>query len=150
MSEQTQTLGRRQCMGVLSRAPIDEVKLFVENLIPRLGKIKILSARTGLALLPILESSKGAQFYFGEILTAEARVLLNGYEGYAACPGRDLEQALALAVIDAALTAENTQSEIQAFVHLQKNRLDEADQLLFCQVEATRVEMDAFEWRLPK
>jgi phosphonate C-P lyase system protein PhnG len=90
-------------LSTLSRSPASEVKDFVDLLIPRLGEITVLSNRTGLVMVPMADTAQGTPFYVGEALIAEAHVRIGQHEGYAACLGRDLEQALAIALIDAAI-----------------------------------------------
>ena len=150
MADQMDKMNRSQCLGVLAQAPVDEVKQFAEDLIPDLGEISVIFNRTGLVMLPMVESVHGTQFYLGELLTGEARVRVGDQEGYAACLGRDLEQALALAIVDVSNAIGIEQENIHAFVSLQKARLEESDRLLLRQVEATRVEMETFEWQMPK
>lgn len=144
------SIARSECLSVLCRAPIEEVKLFVDALIPRLEPIQVIENRTGLVMLPMIESVKGATFYLGEVLVAEARVRTSAVEGYAACLGRDVEQALALALIDAANAAGIAQAEIAEFFAAQSAQLQQADDELLRQVEATRVEMETFEWLISK
>ncbi len=132
-------------LSVLNRAPAEAVKQFADALIPELGTITVLQNRTGLVMLPMTETVKGETFYLGEALVAEARVQIgNGSEGYAACLGRDLEQALAIALIDAASAAGLAHERIDAFVAEQSRALDDADRELLRYVEATRVEMETF------
>jgi alpha-D-ribose 1-methylphosphonate 5-triphosphate synthase subunit PhnG len=139
-----------RCLSVLSQAPASEVKQFADNLIPKLGQIKVLQNRTGLAMLPMQDPVQGTTFYLGEVLLAEAHVSLVDHcvEGYAACLGRDVEHALAIALVDAANAAELAQEAIADFVTAQAVRLEEVDEKLLRQVEATRVEMETFEWQL--
>ncbi|MCA9839225.1 MAG: phosphonate C-P lyase system protein PhnG, partial [Trueperaceae bacterium] len=113
-----QHLDQSQILSTLSQAPADSTKAFVETLLPELGEIKVLKNRTGLAMLPYRDSAKGELFHLGEVLLSEAHVQLLGFnsEGYAACLGRDLEQALALAIIDASLSARLQLTAIEAFI----------------------------------
>ena len=143
-------IDRSRCLSVLARAPAIEVKHFADDLIPSLGTITVLKNRTGLVMLPMNEPVKGTTFYLGEVLVAEARVHAAKAEGYAACLGRDVEQALALALIDVANAACLAQPEIAVFLEAQAARLAEADHQLLRQVEATRVEMETFEWLMSK
>lgn len=138
------------CLSVLSQAPASEVKSFADSLIPELGQIEVLQNRTGLAMLPMQDPVQGTTFYLGEVLLAEAHVSLVDHcvEGYAACLGRDVEHALAIALVDAAIAAELAQEAIADFVTAQAIRLEAADKHLLRQVEATRVEMETFEWQL--
>ena len=65
-------------------------------------------------------------------------------EGYGACLGRDLQQALAIALLDAALRADIETQKIQAFIAAQATQQHQADEDLLRQVETTRVEMETF------
>jgi alpha-D-ribose 1-methylphosphonate 5-triphosphate synthase subunit PhnG len=145
-------LNRTACLSLLSQAPAVEVKDFAERLLPALQPVEVLENRAGLVMLPMVDPVQGASFYLGEALVSEAHVRITGgqAEGYAACLGRDLQQALALALIDAA-NAANLQAEaIAAFTTKMGCVLQEADRLLSNEVEATRVEMETFEWTMPK
>jgi alpha-D-ribose 1-methylphosphonate 5-triphosphate synthase subunit PhnG len=131
-------------LGVLSRSPADEVKQLAEVIIPQLGSIEVLRNRTGLAMAPMQEGARGASFYLGEVLLAEAFVRVGAVEGYGACLGRDLEQALAIALIDAAVQSGIAQGELAAFVGSQAEALAALDRQLLTQAEATRVEIETF------
>ena len=141
-----QNLDQSQILSTLSQAPADSTKAFVETLLPELGEIKVLKNRTGLAMLPYRDSAKGELFHLGEVLLSEAHVQLLGFnsEGYAACLGRDLGQALALAIIDASLSARLQLTAIEAFIAAETLRQESADETLLKQVERTRVEMETF------
>jgi alpha-D-ribose 1-methylphosphonate 5-triphosphate synthase subunit PhnG len=140
----TFTFDQPSYLSVLSRSPADAVKRLAEALIPQLGPIEVVRNRTGLAMLPMHEGARGATFYLGEVVLAEALVRVGAVEGYAACLGRDLEQALAIALIDAAVAAGVAHAEIAAFVGHHAEVLAAADRQLWAQVEATRVEMETF------
>lgn len=131
-------------LGVLTRAPADATKAFAETLLEQIGEIEVLRNRTGLIMLPMTEPAQGTSFYLGETLVAEAHVRLGHVEGYGLCLGRDLEQALAVAIIDAAAEAAIAHSDIEAFVAEHAVRLADDDDLLLREVEATRVEMETF------
>lgn len=133
-------------LSVLSRAPANEVKALADLLLPALGKVEVLQNRTGIVMLPATDSVKGTRFHLGEVLIAEARVRLAQYaaEGYGACIGRDVQHALAMAILDAALRANQQTTRIQQFVQVQRASLAQADAALMQQVEATRVEMETF------
>jgi alpha-D-ribose 1-methylphosphonate 5-triphosphate synthase subunit PhnG len=145
----TGNVDQSHCLSVLSQAPASEVKQFADTLIPELGKIEVHHNRTGLSMLPMRDPVQGATFYLGEVLVAEAQVGLADHdvEGYAACLGRDVGHALAVALIDAANVAGLAQEMIADFVAGQAARLEAADRHLLRQVEATRVEMETFEWQ---
>jgi alpha-D-ribose 1-methylphosphonate 5-triphosphate synthase subunit PhnG len=90
------------------------------------------------------DSAQGTTFYLGEVLIAEAHVRLAATEGHAACVGRDLTQALAAAILDAATAAGILEERIAPFVERQARQLAERDTVLLRQVEATRIDMETF------
>jgi len=132
-------------LTILTHAPADRIKILADDVIPHLGTITVLKNRTGLVMLPYTDSAMGTQFHLGEVLVAEAHVRLeNGVEGYAACVGRDLLQALAVALLDAAMQANIQREVITAFINTQHIAQQQADEELLRQVEATRIEMETF------
>jgi alpha-D-ribose 1-methylphosphonate 5-triphosphate synthase subunit PhnG len=137
-------LDQSEYLSILSRSPAAEVKQFADAIIPSLGPIQVLYNRTGLAMAPMRDSAQGTAFYLGEALIAEAHVRLGKAEGYGACLGRDLEQALAIALLDAAIVAGMARERIRAFIQQQAAAQAEADGRLLQQVEATRVELETF------
>lgn len=146
MSQTYDSSAQGDVLSVLTHTPAETVKAFTEALLNELGSVTVLTNRTGLVMLPYRDSAKGARFHLGEALVSEAHVRLaeHGSEGYAACLGRDLEQSLAVAILDAALQAGVMEAHIMPFVQEQAARLEAEDELFFRQVEATRVEMETF------
>src|SRR5262249_25920817 len=137
-------MDRGERLSVVCNTPADELKQFVDGILPALGPVEVLRNRTGLVMLPMEDSARGATFYLGEVLIAEAHVRLGGTEGYAACVGRDLEQALAAAIVDAALAGGIIEDQVAPFVARQAAALAEQDANRLRQVEATRIEMETF------
>jgi alpha-D-ribose 1-methylphosphonate 5-triphosphate synthase subunit PhnG len=136
---------QEQLLSIVTHAPADAVKDFVENLLPTLGEITVLENRTGLVMLPYTDSVQGTHFHLGEVLVSEAHIRMeNGGKGYALCTGRDLVQALAIALLDACVRAGLHTEAIAGFVQQQQVIQHEQDQQLLRQVEATRVEMETF------
>jgi alpha-D-ribose 1-methylphosphonate 5-triphosphate synthase subunit PhnG len=142
-------------LSILSQSPVGAVKALAEEVLALLeaesaNPVQVLQNRTGIVMLPYTDSVKGTKFHIGEVLMAEAHVRLNRpspsvpVEGYGACMGRDLQQALAIAIIDAALRANLHADAIHAFVSAQTALLQQADDTLMHKVEATRVEMETF------
>jgi len=132
-------------LTILTHAPAEEVKQLAEAIIPQLGDILVLQNRTGLVMLPAVDSAEGETFHLGEVLVVQAHVRLgSGVEGYAMCVGRDLEQAMAVALLDAALTSDIMSEEILGFVADQSEIQRLADDTLLRQVQATRIEMETF------
>lgn len=131
-------------LTILSQAPAEAVKEFTDTLLPELGAIEVLQNRTGLVMLSFTDTARGTVFHMGEVLIAEGRVHLEKQEGYGACLGRDLQQALALAILDAALQAGMKTQTILEFVEAEARRQHDQQQQMMCAVEATRVQMETF------
>jgi alpha-D-ribose 1-methylphosphonate 5-triphosphate synthase subunit PhnG len=140
------TMTQSEYLGVLSYAPAPAVKEQAEKVIPALGSIDVLNNRTGLVMLPYTDSAKGVVSHLGKVLVSEAQVRLpaSGVEGYGMCMGRDLVQAVAIAILDAAFMAGVMADEITAFVDKQAELLTAVDDYLLRCVESTRVEMQTF------
>ena len=131
-------------LSVLSQVPAARIKPFVDELLPTLGQVTVQSNRTGLVMLPYTESVQHTRFHLGEVLVSEAKVMLHGQTGYGACLGRDLEQSLAIAILDAALQADIMTEPIQQFIQAETRIQAAAEETLLRQVEATRIEMETF------
>ena len=141
----TQTnLNQSDYLTVLSQAPANSVKVFVDTLLPKLDNVEVLSNRTGLVMLPYTDTVKGTVFHLGEVLVAEARVRIGEQEGYGSVLGRDLQQALAVAILDAAIRSNLLVDKIMAFIRAEAKTQAAAQEQLLRQVEATRVEMETF------
>lgn len=134
-----------QSLTLLTHAPAQPVKDLAEVLLPLLGDVTVMVNRTGLVMLPYTDTATGTRFHLGEVLVSESRVRIEaGAEGYAVCLGRDLEQSMAIALLDAALQAGIHTAPIETFLAEQEANQHAADDLLLRQVEATRVEMETF------
>lgn len=136
-------------LSVLTATPAQDVKQLVEALLVRLAAVEVINSRTGLAMLPFADSAKGVTFYLGETLLAEARVRVGEQEGYAACLGRDLEQAIALAILDAVMQSNEPamraeQSALLTFISAAAQQQAAAEIALLGKIEATRVELETF------
>jgi alpha-D-ribose 1-methylphosphonate 5-triphosphate synthase subunit PhnG len=139
------TFSQSEYLTVLTHAPADAVKQMAETLIDMLGDISVLVNRTGLVMLPFTDTVKGAQFHLGEVLISESRVRIEaGVEGYAACLGRDLEQSMAIALIDAAVQAGIALERLTVFLTEHQRLQQAADETLLAEVEKTRVELETF------
>lgn len=136
-------------LSILSQSPADGVVRLAEHILGQLGSVQVLHNRTGIAMLPYRDSAKGVTFHLSEVLIAEARVrcaLPDGRvaDGYGACLGRDIQHALAIALVDVAFRSSIATGEIQAFVDEQLAELERRDAHLLANVERTRVEMETF------
>ncbi len=139
-------LNQSEVLSTLTQTPAETTKQFTEDLLDDLGKIKVIKNRTGLVMMPYRDTAQGELFHLGEALVAEAHIRLEQHntEGYAACLGRDLEQALAIAILDASLSASIMIEQIEPFVAEQAEKQQAEVENLLKQVEATRVEMETF------
>ena len=132
--------------SVLSQAPAPAIKRLAESLLGAFGPVTVIVNRTGIVMLPATDTVHGTIFHIGEVLMAEAHIRLDdpGVEGYGACLGRDLQQALAIALFDAALRAGVQRNAILNFVDRTRADLEAQATALTLKVESTRVEMETF------
>lgn len=133
-----------KALSALCRAPAAVVKGWAEELLTEVSDVTVEKNATGLVLLPMQDSVAGGDFLLGEVLVAEAQVLLEGERGYAAVLGRDLEQALAVAVLDAASRLARFEGQVARWAAEQIEAQQREDETLLREVEATRVEMETF------
>ncbi len=145
MTGNTTDFAPSDILSILSRASAESTKLLADSLIPGLEPINVVYNRTGLVMLPYTDSAGGTIFHLGEVLIAEARIqIAAGVEGYGACLSLDLEQALAIALLDAALVAGISRKTILQYVSEQATAQADEDDALLRAVEATRAEMETF------
>lgn len=137
---------RADTLSLLTAAPPDFVKNAAEEFIPLLGKIDVLANRTGLVMLPYSDTARGTAFFLGEVLVAEAHILCpdQDVEGYALVIGRDVEQAMAIAVLDAAGAAGLARDCFDAILAEADAVQVSTDEARRRDVEATRVQMETF------
>ncbi|SMC70693.1 phosphonate C-P lyase system protein PhnG [Rhizobium sp. RU36D] len=133
-------------LDTLARADGDAMKAMAEYLLPGLGDIDVVQSRTGLVMLPLRDTVADTDFHLGEVLVAEAHIRLPGtsVEGYGMVTGRDLERAMAVAVIDAAAAAGKETDRIAQFIQREAERIRADDDARLRAVEATRVDMETF------
>ena len=144
-------------LSTLSSVPAQTLKSFTNELLGDFDvlkvRIEVLENRTGLVMLPAQDNAHGTRFFLGEVLVSEARVRVDGVEGYGACLGRDLEQSLAVGILDTFLRVHDDEASpaeraieerIHSFIAAQAKMQLEQDAALMRQVEATRVEMETF------
>ncbi|MHC2543227.1 alpha-D-ribose 1-methylphosphonate 5-triphosphate synthase subunit PhnG [Ensifer sp. SEMIA 135] len=135
-----------QTLAILAASRPDIIKACAEAVLEGLGDVTVISNRTGLAMLPFTDTVQNTAFHVGEVLIAEAhiRVVGHGVEGYGAVVGRDLEQAMAMAVIDAAVAGGHRTGQILEFLNAERCHQEETDRQRLKKVEATRVQMETF------
>lgn len=135
-------------LGVLARAEAEPLKDFAEKLLPALGEIDVLQSRSGLVMLPMRDTAQGTAFHLGEVLVSEAHIRMAGreadHEGYGMRRGRDLEAAMAMALVDLALDAGVATDDCSAFLAAQAKRQSAEDGATLRRIEATRVDMETF------
>lgn len=131
-------------LGVLARSQADALKPFAEELLMQIDDVAVVENRTGLVMLPMADTVEGTSFHLGEVLMSEAHIQALGHVGYAMRQGRDLEAAMAAAVIDVAWQAGVELKRIDIFIEKQSSALAIADDDQMRAVEATRVNMETF------
>lgn len=131
-------------LETLARADGPRLKALAGTLLAQLGDVEVVQSRTGLVMLPMRDTVQGTDFHLGEVLVAEAHIRAAGAEGYGMIVGRDLERAMAMAVIDVAMAAGVGAQAIAAFVRFEASVIAAADTDRLRAVEATRVEMETF------
>lgn len=150
MPEQVTTPGNggvmehARLLDTLARARTEGLKALAETLLPGLGAIEVIQSRTGLVMLPMRDTVKGTDFHLGEVLVAEAHLRApSGQEGYGMIVGRDLDRAMAMAVVDLAAAVEFSPA-ISEFVERESMHLAAIDRETLRATEATRVSMETF------
>ncbi|MBP1843233.1 alpha-D-ribose 1-methylphosphonate 5-triphosphate synthase subunit PhnG [Rhizobium petrolearium] len=135
-----------ETLSIMAASRPARIKACAEALLDGLGDVDVLVNRTGLAMLPMVDTVRDTAFHLGEVLLAEAhiRVPERNVEGYGAVIGRDLEHAMAIAVIDAAIAAEHSGELVLEFLDSEKAHQEEGDRERLRKVEATRVQMETF------
>ncbi|UCI31702.1 phosphonate C-P lyase system protein PhnG [Mesorhizobium sp. B4-1-4] len=135
-----------EALRILAASRPASIRAVAERILDDLGEVVVITNRTGLAMLPYQDTVKGTAFHLGEVLVAEAHIAVpgRGVEGYGAVVGRDLEQAMAIAVIDAAMAAHHDTASIAELLDAEHAYQREADRQRLRKVEATRVQMETF------
>lgn len=134
-----------EALSVLARAEPLRLKALAEQLLEGLGDIRVIANRTGLVMVPMRDTVENADFFLGEVLVSEAHIAdAAGHVGYGMITGRDLERAMAMAVVDLAIAAGRAGVETEAFIAAERGRLAGLDDERMRRVEATRVEMETF------
>lgn len=136
--------GHDALLSTLARADAARLKGFAEPLIADLLGIEVLENRTGLVMLPMRDTAQGTHFHLGEVLMSEARISAGGQEGYGMRRGRDLEAAMAMALVDLAVALGRSKEACASFVAAEARAQEAADRETLCRVEATRVDMETF------
>ena len=131
-------------LSVLARADSARLKAFADPLIAGLPDISVIENRTGLVMLPMRDTAQGTHFHLGEVLMSEARIRAGGQEGYAMRRGRDLEAAMAMAVVDLAVALGHAQDACRTFLEAEAKAQSDADTETLRRVETTRVDMETF------
>lgn len=132
-------------LDILARARPERLKQHAESLIEGLGDISVITNRTGLVMVPMRDTVDNVDFHLGEVLVSQAHIADRaGHVGYGMVTGRDLERAMAMAVIDLCVAAQGRDQATAAFLAEERAHQAAADAQRMRQVEATRVEMETF------
>ena len=132
-------------LDILARARPERLKPLAETLLEGMGEIAVHTNRTGLVMVPMRDTVENVDFHLGEVLVSEAHITdAAGHVGYGMVTGRDLERAMAMAVIDLRVAALGDDPAIVRFLAEERTHLAAEDEKRMRQVEATRVEMETF------
>jgi alpha-D-ribose 1-methylphosphonate 5-triphosphate synthase subunit PhnG len=102
MQETSPTDARRRALGLLARATAAELAAPLAQYWPDLAARELKPAEAGLVMLRGRAGGDGALFNLGEATVTRSIVELDtGERGYGHVLGRDLEQALRVALLDA-------------------------------------------------
>jgi len=136
---------RRQMLDILAYARPDRLKELAENILAGLGDIHVITNRTGLIMVPMRDTVENVDFHLGEVLVSEAHIAdAAGAIGYGMITGRDLERAMAMAVVDLFIATGKTTDAVRTFLEEERDHRTALDMARMRQVEATRVEMETF------
>ncbi|MBN7759448.1 phosphonate C-P lyase system protein PhnG [Nitratireductor aquimarinus] len=135
----------RATLDILARARPERLKQHAEILLEEMGEITVIANRTGLVMVPMRDTVQNVDFHLGEVLVSEAHIADEaGNVGYGMVTGRDLERAMAMAVIDLRIAAFGQDTATATLLAEEKAHLAAVDEERMRQVEATRVEMETF------
>ena len=133
-----------ELLNTLARCDPARLRAFANPLVADLPEIRVIENRTGLVMLPIRDTAQGTHFHLGEVLVSEAHISASGQEGYGMRRGRDLEAAMAMAVVDLCVALGRKTEACASFVTTEAKTLKDEDNETLRRVEATRVDMETF------
>lgn len=111
-----------------------------------LGDVDVISPPTvGMVMARAADGARGDVFNLGEVLVTEARVSVDGHEGWGMVLGRAPDHALSVAIVDASLEAGHPQrAEIEHELTTLAAAAAQADDQEWQRVAPTRVQFDVF------
>lgn len=137
--------GHAEALNLLARARPEGLKALAEQLLENLADISVIENRTGLVMVPMRDTVENVDFHLGEVLVSQAHITdPAGHVGYGMVTGRDLERAMAMAVVDLAMAIDPAAAPISQFMASERDHLARLDDARMRRVEATRVEMETF------
>lgn len=132
-------------LSVLARSRPKAIKALAESLLDKMGELTVIANRTGLVMVPMRDTVGNVDFHLGEVLVSEAHIADEaGHIGYGMITGRDLERAMAMAVVDLAMATSPDAEGIADFIATERHHQNGIDDARMRRVEATRVEMETF------
>ena len=110
------------------------------------SQVKLLSGpRQGLVMLRMRESVAESQFNAGEILVTEVKLELDGEFGFGMIIGNNHRQALAVAVVDAAIRKGGPISfQLEQEIAELSRQLEQSRRKVYDLVATSKVEFDTF------
>ena len=131
--------GHGEALDTLARSRPEGLKALAESVLENLGDLRVIANRTGLVMVPMRDTVENVDFHLGEVLVSEAHIADEaGNVGYGMITGRDLERAMAMAVVDLSVDARGMDTATAQFLAGEKTHMAKADEMRMRQVEATR------------
>lgn len=138
------TVDHEARLTLAARADAEAIKAVAEAVLPELPEVEVVQNRTGLVMLPMRDTVTATDFHLGEVLVSEAHIRAGAAEGYGMRMGRDLEAAMAMAVLDLAGDLGACAGPVAQFYADQSAHQAAEDVARLRDVEATRVDMETF------
>lgn len=130
---------------VLCECPLDSLKDFVET-IERNYSVRIVkSPDVCLTMVRAEDSLEKQEFYLGEALTTECEVEVNGEAGYGLCVGEEPVRGYCIAVLDALIHGNITDSRVSDFLDQQNDVVSKTEKEEYARALQTRVDFKLME-----
>lgn len=132
---------------MLAIAPREQVFAMAESLTDgSLGDIQVITPPTvGMIMARAKDGARNEVFNLGEVLVTEARVSIAGHDGWGMVMGSNLDHALAVAIVDAALEAGHPHRDtIERDLIAIAAEAEAAEKAALATIAPTRVMFDNF------
>lgn len=133
---------REQLNYYLQQVSQDDLDALCRN-IEEVATVELIQKPTSQTLVvPVRDPINTGSFISGEVLVSSAIVQVNSCNGWSMIMDQDDKRAVAVALLDAAYTAEVMKTEILKLATHGKERVEEHNTLQNAKINATRVSFD--------